>query len=158
MPGDIKLVLQIFFTLQYYKDLLLKNEVIFKDLIKQKKYTEQKINNLIGSYPHTGNIKVSPFNFNIDRLYIPKILPSELLKRRPDIKKSMLNVEEKLANLGYARSIRYPSINLSANVGYISDKLNTLIRPESRIWAVSSSLLFPIFNMNKLKYNEKTKK
>lgn len=69
----------------------------------------------------------------------------------------MLNVEEKLANLGYARSIRYPSINLSANVGYISDKLNTLIRPESRIWAVSSSLLFPIFNMNKLKYNEKQK-
>lgn len=152
-----KIGLTDFFTYQYYKNLLLETKVIFENLIKQKKYIEQKINNLVGDYPYTGNIKVSDITIDIKSLSIPKTLPSDLLKRRPDIKKAILNLKQKLSNLGYARAIRFPSINLSGNIGYISDELNTLIKPESRIWAISSSLLFPLFNMGKLKYNEKQK-
>ncbi len=147
-----------YFQTQYYYNMLLDNTILLRNLIKQKKSLEQNINILRGNYPEYGNIETSKFNVDINTLKLPPMLPSKLLEQRPDIKKSTLDVKEAMAKVGYAHALRFPTINLSANIGYFSDKLNAFITPESKIWAISTSILYPLFNMKKLKYNEKQKK
>ena len=144
-----------YFQLRYYYNLLIDTKIKLKELLGEKKEIEQKLNLFMGDYPSSNNLRVSFLKIDINRLSPPSPLPSELLKRRPDIKLALLEVKSKLANLGYARALRFPSINLSANIGYLSDTLKELTDPESQIWGISSSILYPLFNAGKLKYNEK---
>jgi len=144
-----------YFQLRYYYNLLIDNDVQLKNLLKEKNYLEQNLNTLMANYPKSNNIKTSPFEIDIKDLKLPSLIPSDLLKRRPDIRYAILEVKSKLTNLGYAKALKFPSINLSADIGYLSDKLSYLTNPESQIWSISSSLLYPLFNAGKLKYNQK---
>lgn len=73
-------------------------------------------------------------------------LPSQLLARRPDVAESEQQLISANADITIARAALFPNIQLTADGGYESSALASLISPASRIWALSAGLTQPIFH------------
>jgi len=87
---------------------------------------------------------------------IPRItpgLPSELLAQRPDIRQAEAQLASANANVENARAQMLPSITLTAEGGYQSAVLKTLLRPESAFYSLAGGLTQPIFDGLKLQGN-----
>lgn len=87
---------------------------------------------------------------------IPRVtpgLPSELLAQRPDIRQAEAQLAAANANVENARTQMLPSITLSAEGGYASAVLKTLLRPESALFSFGAGLAQPIFDGQRLQGN-----
>ncbi len=73
-------------------------------------------------------------------------LPSQLLARRPDVAQAEALLMAANANIAVARAAYFPSIDLTANGGYASTALNTLLLPESRVFALTADVAQNIFD------------
>lgn len=82
---------------------------------------------------------------------IPTGLPSELLKRRPDVVQAEANLEAATARVGVAEALRYPSISLTGQFGGESTDLSDLNSSDAETWNIGANLLGPIFNSGQLK-------
>ena len=102
----------------------------------------------------------------LDSLTVPAIsagLPSQLLARRPDVAAAEAQLVEANANIAAARAAFFPSIDLTANGGFESAALGSLVSPATRIFALSANLTQTIFDhgalvgqyqLNKARYTE----
>lgn len=79
-------------------------------------------------------------------------LPSELLQRRPDIRRAERQLAAATAEIGVATSELYPKLNLSAFLGLQNMKITDLT-PIGKSWSTAASLTFPIFNWGELQAN-----
>lgn len=86
---------------------------------------------------------------------IPVGLPSELLKRRPDIRQAHFNMLQAAAQAGQARSARFPSISLTAKGGVISSSIKGLTAANPWAWDALGSVAEPIFGFGKLRNAER---
>ncbi len=84
-----------------------------------------------------------PANFHMPTLRAPlkfvpvsPDLPSLLLVRRPDIAAAAERVQSANATIGIARAAFFPTINLTALVGYQGKKISSLFTNPSLIWAL----------------------
>jgi multidrug efflux system outer membrane protein len=104
---------------------------------------------LVGKNPSLFKIKVMP----LDTVppVIPAGLPSELLKRRPDVAAAERRMAGANANIGIITAAFYPTFNLNAIGGLQSISAGTLFSWSSAFWAFGSSLAMPIFEGGKLK-------
>jgi NodT family efflux transporter outer membrane factor (OMF) lipoprotein len=87
---------------------------------------------------------------------VPRVtpgLPSELLTQRPDIREAEAQLAAANANVENARAQMLPSITLTADGGYGSAVLKTLLRPESALFSFGAGLTQPIFDGQKLQGN-----
>jgi outer membrane protein, multidrug efflux system len=73
-------------------------------------------------------------------------LPSELLARRPDVAQAEAQLVAANANIQQARAAFFPTIDLTANGGYESTALKTLLEPGSRVFDIAAGLTQPIFH------------
>ena len=83
------------------------------------------------------------------RLQPPAIapgLPSQLLRRRPDIAQAENAVAAADANLAAARDQLLPAINLTASAGLYQFGLHDLLTSPYRLWSVGGSVLGPILD------------
>lgn len=80
-------------------------------------------------------------------------LPSELLAQRPDIREAEAFLAAANANVENARAQFLPSISITAEGGYSSAVLKTLLRPESALYNVGAGLTQPIFDGLRLQGN-----
>ena len=99
---------------------------------------------LTGSTPEA--VEVS--NGGLDSLRQPAVqpgVPSELLTRRPDVAAAEAQLIAANADIAAARAAIFPSINLTADGGYESSALATLLTPSSRIWSLGAGLAQPVF-------------
>lgn len=78
-------------------------------------------------------------------------LPSELLRRRPDIAQAERLVAAADASLGAARDQLLPAIRLSASVGAEGSSLARLLRSPVELWSVGGSVLAPLFDAGRLR-------
>jgi NodT family efflux transporter outer membrane factor (OMF) lipoprotein len=104
---------------------------------------------LIGRAPETVSVRGGSLN----ALAIPRVtpgLPSELLAQRPDIREAEANLASANANVVVARAQFLPSITLTAEGGYESAVLKTLLRPESALFTLAAGLTQPIFQGGRL--------
>ena len=104
---------------------------------------------LIGRAPETVSVRGGSLN----ALVIPRVtpgLPSELLAQRPDIREAEANLASANANVVVARAQFLPSITLTAEGGYESAVLKTLLRPESALFTLAAGLTQPIFQGGRL--------
>jgi NodT family efflux transporter outer membrane factor (OMF) lipoprotein len=76
----------------------------------------------------------------------PLGLPSELLRRRPDIRRAERELAAATELVGSAVASLFPRISLMGFVGYISTQLHSLTSGASGTWFVAPQLLLPIFN------------
>ena len=100
---------------------------------------------LIGKTPESIDVDTGTLN----ALTSPRVLnglPSSLLARRPDVAESEQQLISANADITVARAALFPSIQLTANDGYASSALASLINPTSRIWDVTAGLTQPIFH------------
>lgn len=85
---------------------------------------------------------------SIDDLVVPGVpsgLPSNLLARRPDIAQSEQNLIAANAQIGAARALYFPTISLTAALGFASGELNNLFTGPARTWSYGGSITGPIF-------------
>jgi NodT family efflux transporter outer membrane factor (OMF) lipoprotein len=89
---------------------------------------------------------------------IPVGIPSELLERRPDIAASERLVASANAQVGLAKSAYYPTINLSAEGGFNSGSITTLLQGPSIIWSAGPSALLTVFDVGRRRaYSDQAK-
>lgn len=113
--------------------------------------TENKLNFLVGRYPQ-------PITRNSDTFpdLLPKELhaglPSQLLENRPDIRQAEYELAEAKLNIKIAKSRFYPSLGISANIGYQAFNPDYLLdTPASLIYSVAGDVMAPLVNRNAIK-------
>lgn len=74
------------------------------------------------------------------------VVPSELVRQRPDILASTALLHVATAQYGVAISDLYPQINLSASLGTQALTIGELFGPGSMIWSLAGQLAQPLFN------------
>jgi multidrug efflux system outer membrane protein len=78
-------------------------------------------------------------------------MPSELLRRRPDIAQAESTLAALDASLAAARDQLLPSIRLSASLGAQAGSLAQLLRSSNELWSIGGSILAPIFDGGRLR-------
>ncbi|WP_338524650.1 efflux transporter outer membrane subunit [Pseudomonas batumici] len=87
---------------------------------------------------------VDSFAFNVPAT--PLSLPSGLLQRRPDVVAAERAVAAANAKIGVAEAAFYPTLDLTAQVGYRSSALGGLFSVPNRIWSVGPALAETLFD------------
>jgi NodT family efflux transporter outer membrane factor (OMF) lipoprotein len=77
---------------------------------------------------------------------VPAGLPSDLLRRRPDIRAAERNLAAASAEIGVATADLYPRFSLSAAPALVSTALATLLEWGSRNFSGGAAVDWPIFN------------
>ncbi|RAR59935.1 NodT family efflux transporter outer membrane factor (OMF) lipoprotein [Paraburkholderia unamae] len=77
---------------------------------------------------------------------VPVVVPSELLKTRPDIEAATATLTAAAAEVGAATAQMYPSITLSAALGQGGFSWPVVTSGAGALWAIGASLSQPIFH------------
>jgi NodT family efflux transporter outer membrane factor (OMF) lipoprotein len=99
---------------------------------------------LTGRTPDAIELAGGAFN----RIAVPAVqpgLPSEVLARRPDVLTAEADLAAANADVVVARATLFPAIRLTAQGGFQSTALETLLRPEAQIFSIAAGLAQPIF-------------
>jgi multidrug efflux system outer membrane protein len=84
---------------------------------------------------------------------LPAGLPSQLLARRPDVLAAEETLRASEANVDAARRAYFPTISLTAFLGYASPALSGLFDDGRSAWSVAPSVTAPIFTWGRLSSN-----
>ena len=82
----------------------------------------------------------------VEAIDIPPGLPSELLRRRPDIRAAERELAAATADIGVAVADLYPRISLTAAPALVSTALTSLLEWGSRSFTAGAALDWPIFD------------
>jgi NodT family efflux transporter outer membrane factor (OMF) lipoprotein len=104
------------------------------------------LNTLMGREP-AASLSVEDFTrFEKDLKPLPAGLPSNLLKRRPDVRMAGLKVRQALLGVGIKKAALLPALTLTASGGYRSPELSELTSGSSKVWSLLGGLIQPIFH------------
>jgi multidrug efflux system outer membrane protein len=82
---------------------------------------------------------------------VPLVVPSELLRRRPDIRRAEAQIHAATARIGVAEADLFPRLSLSASAGFQSSRSGTWLQWPSRFWSAGPSASWPLFAGNSLR-------
>jgi NodT family efflux transporter outer membrane factor (OMF) lipoprotein len=92
----------------------------------------------------------TPPDFDLDRLAAPETLPvtvpSELVRKRPDILAAEATLHASSAAVGVATANLYPNLSLSAAWSTGAAAPSALFNPASVIWSIAANLAQPLFH------------
>ena len=81
---------------------------------------------------------------------VPVGLPSELARRRPDIREAEARLHAAVAEIGAAQADFYPSITLTGTFGFQALNIQNFSNWAARTWMVGPALELPIFQGGRL--------
>ncbi|KAB2890661.1 MAG: efflux transporter outer membrane subunit [Desulfobulbaceae bacterium] len=81
---------------------------------------------------------------------LPAGLPSDLLRRRPDIRRAERTLAAATAEVGVATADLFPRFSLAALAGLQSASLSDLVSSGSRYWSIGPSFSLPLFDRGRL--------
>jgi multidrug efflux system outer membrane protein len=81
-------------------------------------------------------------------------LPSDLLLRRPDLRRAEASLRAANFDIGAARAARFPSLNLTARAGTQAASTGMLLDPATMVYSIAASLTAPIFEGGRLEGGE----
>jgi multidrug efflux system outer membrane protein len=84
---------------------------------------------------------------------VPVGLPSDLLERRPDVRRAEELLIQANANIGVARAQYFPQLSLSSTTGTASSQLQGLVESGNFYYYAIGSLSQPIFEGGKIRNN-----
>lgn len=113
--------------------------------------TENKINFLAGRFPQAIQRDSDGFsNLIPDTIYSG--IPSQLLGNRPDIRQAELELEAAKLDIKAAKANFYPSLGISAGIGYQAFNPKYLITtPASLMYSMAGDIVAPLINRNAIK-------
>lgn len=120
------------------------------ELLQQQREAQAALAILLGQSPQTFRISDS----GLDTIRLPEVtagMPSELLSRRPDIRRSEAVLAAASANVDMARAALFPSIRLTGSAGTQSSALMSLLNAQNLFANVGASLVAPIFDGGRLR-------
>ncbi len=82
---------------------------------------------------------------------VPLELPSELLRRRPDIRRAERELAAATAMVGVATAELFPRFSLTGLLGLQSNNLSDLARSGSRYWSFGPALGLPLFDAGRIR-------
>ena len=115
---------------------------------RQRADTEHALAILLGRAPSELSLAKRPLDMTPP--VIPPGLPSELLRRRPDVAEAEQLLTAANAQIGVAQANFYPTFSLSGAAGYESVNLRHAVDWQSRIWSIGPSVSIPIFEGGRL--------
>ena len=84
---------------------------------------------------------------------VPVGLPSDLLRRRPDIRRAERQLAAATAQIGVAVADLFPKLSLTGAYGYESTKTSNLFSSGSQYWSGGPSLSLPLFHGGQIRGN-----
>ena len=84
---------------------------------------------------------------------VPIGLPSDLLRRRPDIRRAERQLAAATAEIGVAVADLFPKLSLTGAYGYQSTKTSNLFSSGSQSWNAGPGLSLPIFRGGQIRGN-----
>ena len=117
-------------------------------LPQQRERAFNRLATLVGRTPSTMTVKGQ----SVDKVKVPVVepgLPSDLLCRRPDIRRAEAQLESAKLDLYAARANLLPSFMLTSGAGFGSFLLSTLTMPQSLYYNLTSNLMQNIFDGGK---------
>lgn len=116
---------------------------VYRQQIQQ---SEHLLAVLTGRAPSEG----TSHNFNFTDFSLPRklplLLPSELIRRRPDIQAAEALMHAANAEYGVAAAKAYPQLTLSSNLGLQALTIGSLFDANSVIWSLAGQLSQPLFS------------
>jgi multidrug efflux system outer membrane protein len=82
---------------------------------------------------------------------VPPGLPSTLLERRPDIRRTEQLLIAANAGIGVAKADFFPRLSLTGFFGQVSPELGSIFDSQSKAWSIGPTLLGPIFQGGRIK-------
>ncbi|MCC7145972.1 MAG: efflux transporter outer membrane subunit [Phycisphaeraceae bacterium] len=86
---------------------------------------------------------------------VPTGVPSELLRRRPDIRQAEAQIHAATARIGVATADLFPKFTLTGAIGYQSGQISSWFNPASQSWSFGPSATWQIFDSGRIKSNIK---
>lgn len=114
------------------------------DLEIDRAQLEHAIAVLIGKAP--AELTLPPMPLQAVPPFVPALLPTDLLERRPDIAAAERRVAEANARVGVAAAGFFPRLLLAASAGLQSTALGSLFSAPSRFWSLGPSLVQTLFD------------
>ncbi|MBX9886563.1 MAG: TolC family protein [Flavobacteriaceae bacterium] len=138
-------------AVQKFEAEVLKSQSLEFDINQNIKETENKINFLLGRFPQ----EISRDRGSVLSV-VPQVIasgiPSQLLINRPDIKQAELELAAAKLDVKVARAEFFPSLGISAGVGYNAFKASYLFKsPASLLYSLAGDLAAPLINRNAIK-------
>jgi NodT family efflux transporter outer membrane factor (OMF) lipoprotein len=84
---------------------------------------------------------------------VPVGLPSDLIRRRPDIRRAEAQLHAATANIGVATAALFPQFSLTGSAGFLSSDITSLANFTSRFWSYGPSVTWPIFTAGRIRWN-----
>lgn len=84
---------------------------------------------------------------------VPIGMPSDLLRRRPDIRRAERQLAAATARIGVATADLFPKFSLTGSLGLSSDDFNDLADVRSRYFSIGPSVSWPIFDAGRITSN-----
>ena len=84
---------------------------------------------------------------------IPPGLPVALLERRPDVREAEQVLIAANADIGAAKALFFPTINLTGFAGVVSGDLTSFLGSSGGFWSIGVSGLQPLYNAGRLRNN-----
>ena len=82
---------------------------------------------------------------------IPVGLPSDLLRRRADIRRAERQLAAATARIGVATADLFPKFTLTGGIGLQSDKAKSLFNSSSNFWSIGPGVRLPIFDRGRIR-------
>lgn len=115
-------------------------------LRKQLEQSQHLLAVLVGRAPGAGGLSaVTLEEFSLPS-ELPLVLPSELVRRRPDIQAAEALLHAANAEYGVAVAKLYPQLSISANLGSQALSTGALFGSGSALWSLVGHVTQPLFN------------
>ncbi|MFN3395822.1 MAG: efflux transporter outer membrane subunit [Thermodesulfovibrionales bacterium] len=113
--------------------------ILVETLKSQKDTIKSSLSILLGKSPK--DLFESEIEISSDlpeKLFLPLMLPSELLLKRPDIIQAEENLRAANFEIAVARASYFPSIILTGSAGFQSNELSNLIQSSASFWNIGA--------------------
>jgi NodT family efflux transporter outer membrane factor (OMF) lipoprotein len=116
--------------------------------------TIHKISILLGGYPGDLIQKLTPATeLPMVLPAVPVGVPSELLRRRPDVRRAEAQLHAATARVGIAIADLYPKLTITGSVSYLTNALSSLFNSASQYWFFGPSIDWNLFDSGRTKAN-----
>jgi NodT family efflux transporter outer membrane factor (OMF) lipoprotein len=101
---------------------------------------------LVEELSHGGPLPVVPSD-------VPVGLPSDLLQRRPDIRRAEAAAHAATARIGVATADLFPRFNLTGSLGLQGEQAGSLGDSRNYFWSFGPSISWPLFDAGRIRSN-----